>query len=59
MKIKKKANKNEIKQKEINENTIGKGVHFYEITYNDKKKIDIYHLILANEDSEPGKGNKL
>ena len=52
---KKKTNKNEIKQREINENTIGKGVHFYEITYNDKKKIDIYHLILANEDSEAGK----
>ena len=31
-------------------------VHFTEIiNYGDKKKLEIFHLILANEDSEAGK----
>ena len=38
------------------ENSNEKEIHFFEVLYYDvNKKIDIYHLILANEDSEAGK----
>ena len=50
-----KNDKDEIKIRESYKDIIEKGVHFYEMIYNDKKKIDIYHLILANEYSEAGK----
>ena len=48
---------NEIEEENIDENKKGfKDVHFTEILhYGDKKKLDIYHLIIANEDSEAGK----
>ena len=53
----KEENKNKIKeiikQKEINEIESGKPLHFYEVLYYDKdKKMTVYHLILANEDSD-------
>ena len=42
-----------IKQKEIDEIENGKPFHFYEVLYYDKeKKMTVYHLILANEDSD-------
>ena len=46
-------NENIIEQKEIEEIESGKPLHFYEVLYYDKnKKMNIYHLILANEDSD-------
>ena len=47
-------NNNNIEQNE--ENDIDKNIHFCEVLYYDNnKKIDVYHLIIANEDSEAGK----
>ena len=49
--------KGEIEEENIDENKKGfKDVHFTEILhYGDKKKLEIYHLIIANQDSEAGK----
>ena len=44
--------KNEQKEKEVESNRL----HFTEIEkFGDKKRLEIYHLIIANEDSEAGK----
>ena len=54
--------KNEIKivekinEKIVNEDDKLTDVHFTEIlNYGDKKKLEVYHLIIANEDSDAGK----
>ena len=45
-----------IKEKNVYEDSKLSDVHFTEIlNYGDKKKLEVYHLIIANEDSEAGK----
>ena len=49
-------NKEKIDEQEVNEETKLYDIHFTEIlNYNDKKKLEVFHLIIANEDSEAGK----
>ena len=48
-------NKNDKKDNEINDSLKYKDIYFTEnIIYNDGKKLDVFHLILANENSEAG-----
>ena len=49
-KIEKNKNQNQKKYKYYKEEIS----HYYEVLYYNNKKIDIYHLILANEDSDAG-----
>ena len=45
-----------IKEEIVNDESKLNNVHFTEIIkYGDKKKLEVYHLIIANEDSEAGK----
>ena len=49
-------NNNEINEENVKDDSQLINIHFTEIlNYDDKKKLEIYHLILANEDSEAGK----
>jgi hypothetical protein len=46
---------NKINDKNVNDDDQLIDIHFTEIlNYGDKKKLEVYHLILANEDSEAG-----
>ena len=52
---KKKLNKNEINEENVKEESKLNDVHFTEtLYYGDHKKLDVFHLILANEDSKAG-----
>ena len=45
-----------IEQEEVKDESNFNNIHFYEVLYYDEnRKIDIYHLILAKENSEAGK----
>jgi hypothetical protein len=45
---------NDINKKNVNDDYKLNNVHFSEILYYGDKKLDVYHLIIANEDSEAG-----
>ena len=52
---KKKLNGNEINDENVKEESKLNDVHFTEtLNYGDHKKLDVFHLILANEDSKAG-----
>ena len=53
---KKEGEIDEIKEENVQEEEKLDKIHFTEIlNYGDNKKLEVYHLILANEDSEAGK----
>ena len=52
---KKKLNENEINEENVKEESKLNDIHFAEtLYYGDNKKLDVFHLILANEDSKAG-----